>query len=1015
MNAPAITLTERILNDAAGWQVMKMAKALVETQRVVSATYTPPLLKGLVREGNTEYRSGLKVLTASNIENLCTCRPSRDFGQICAHSIAVGLATLKPIGVPIQSAPVVVEKPFPFVEGTFTDPRWIELHLVLGPNYRAGLDKNEITLGVEAARNSQRTLVRALGFSEPWTCSKRDLAILTEIYRITGGEPPGMLLCNRRQFGAILNAAKGFDRLTVARKETMSVHAESIRTELIVEETSDGGLRLRIDSNSDHFLLLDEGVQWMLDGMTWHLLEPLLPPVYQILFRQLVDIPATAVENFRTHELAGLKACFSPVEMSSIEAVAKMAEPIVELTLEGSFNQLQAVLKFIYGKQVFTFGSVSFLGITHVETNGKKLTRHQPLEESFGTRLKASGFLPPDGNLTMNLRGEHVVLQFLSSELPALQKKMTVQLGSRLKSLLARAETVRPRMEIQSSGENWFDLSVEMTSQTGGKFSAAEIQRLLSSGKTYEKRSNGSVVLFDTGALGELQEVLRDCDPQQRQPGSYRIGNMHAGFLQSALGENLHGSSSPLRKIDAPIPLQLASVLRPYQTEGISWMHFIAGNYLGGILADEMGLGKTLQTLAFLESSGGLALVVCPSSLVFNWEREAKKWTPKLRTLVIEGTQRESLFSRIPDVDLVITSYALLRRDIARYERLAFQSVILDEANHIKNPDTQNAVAAQRIRARHRFALTGTPVENSVRDIWSLANFVLPGYLGKRDDFKDRYETPIMRGGASDVQRRLANRLRPILLRRLKRDVAKDLPERLEQVAWVDLTATQMGIYRELLEQGRRKIEEASNEKNPGKSRMAALTALLRLRQACCDLRLLGLEKTDDDSSKLEMLDELVQEAIDGGHRVLVFSQFVTMLKLIRVRLDSAEIPYAYLDGSTKDRAAEVDRFQNSDALPVFLISLKAGGVGLNLSAADTVIHFDPWWNPAVEAQATDRAHRIGQTRVVTSYKLIARNTVEEKILSLQQRKRDIIDATVESEEPTFSALSVDEIRELMN
>ena len=1015
---PAITLTERILNDAAGWQVMKMAKALVETQHVVSANYTPPILKGLVREGNTEYRSGLKVITATNIENLCTCRPSRDFGQICAHSIAVGLVSIRPVAQPVavESTATPLEKPpFPFVEGHFTDPRWIELHLVLGPNYLAGLEKNEITLGVEAARGSQRTLVRALNFSEPWTCSKRDFAILTEIYRITGGEPPGMLLCNRRQFGVILNAAKGFDRLTVARKETMSVDAESIRTELIVEETPDGGLRLRIDSNSIQFLFLDEGVQWMLNAMTWHLLEPILPPAYQILFRQPVEIPATAVENFRTRELPTLKALFNPVEASSIEMIAKMATPKVELTVEGSFNQLQAILKFIYEKQVITYGSSSSSSITHVDIDGKKLTRNLSLEQSIGTRLKTAGFLPPDGNLMMNLRGEHAVLQFLSSELSTLQKKITIELGARLKNLLGRAETVRPRMEIQSSGENWFDLSVEMTSQTGGKFSAAEIQRLLSSGKTYEKRSNGSVVLFDTGALSELQEVLRDCDPQQRQSGSYRIGKMHAGFLQSTLGENLHGSSIPLRKIDAPIPPQLTSILRPYQAEGISWMHFIAGNHLGGILADEMGLGKTLQTLAFLESSGGLALVVCPSSLVFNWEREAKNWTPKLRTLVIEGTQREPLFSRIPEVDLVITSYALLRRDIARYEGLAFESVILDEANHIKNPDTQNALAAQKIRAQYRFALTGTPVENSVRDIWSLANFVLPGYLGKRDDFKDRYETPIMRGGAPEVQRRLANRLRPILLRRLKRDVAKDLPERLEQVAWVDLTATQMGIYRELLEQGRRKIEEASNEKNTGKSRMAALTALLRLRQACCDLRLLGLEKTDDDSSKLEMLDELIQEAIDGGHRVLVFSQFVTMLKLIRVRLDSAEIPYAYLDGSTKDRAAEVDRFQNSDALPVFLISLKAGGVGLNLSAADTVIHFDPWWNPAVEAQATDRAHRIGQTRVVTSYKLIARGTVEEKILSLQQRKRDIIDATVESEEPTFSALSLDEIRDLMN
>ncbi|MEO7933298.1 MAG: SNF2-related protein [Chthoniobacterales bacterium] len=1013
-----IALTERILNDAAGWQVMKMAKALLETNRVISAHYAPPILKGLVKEGNTEYRAGLKVTTATNIENLCSCRPSRDFGQICAHSIAVGLATIRPAPAaptPIQPVEKVETRPFPFIEGSFTDPRWIELHLVLGPNFRAGLDKNEITIGVEAARGNQRTLVRALGFAEPWTCSKRDWAILRAIYDFCGTEPPGMLLCNRRQFGSILNAGKGFDRLTVARREKMIVNPNSIRRELMVNETSDDEITFKLDSQKSDYLLLDEGVQWSLSEMTWQAMEPLLPPAYQILFRQQVEIPSAAAETFRTRELPTLQNLFGVNEVSSITEVEKTAVPAFELTLEGSFNQLQLVLKVIYGNQVISYGSHSFITESHVVVDGKRLKRHHAAEQSIIESLKAAEFGAVDANCVMNLRGEHAVLRFLSTQLPHLQKKAEVQLGPRLKTLLGRAEVVRPKLEIQSSGENWFDLSVEMTSQVGSSYTGAEIQKLLNSGKTYEKRANGSVVLFDVGALSELQEVLRDCEPQQRQLGSYRIGKMHAGFLQSTLGEQLSGSPATLQKVDVSIPVELQGILRPYQTEGVQWMHFLAGNHLGGILADEMGLGKTLQTLAFLQSSGGRSLVVCPSSLVFNWEREAKKFTPTLRTLVIEGNQRAPLFAKINNADLVITSYALLRRDIARYEQLAFKSVILDEANHIKNPDTQNALAAQKIRADHRFALTGTPVENSVRDVWSLANFILPGYLGRRDDFKDRYEAPIQRGGAPEVQRRLANRLRPIMLRRLKKDVAKDLPERLEQVAWVDLSDSQKSVYRELLEQGRRKIEEASNEKNVGKSRMAALTALLRLRQACCDLRLLGLEKPEDASSKLEMLDELVQEAIDGGHRVLVFSQFVTMLKLIADRMTAAEIPFAYLDGSTRDRAGEVDKFQNSDTLPLFLISLKAGGVGLNLSAADTVIHFDPWWNPAVEAQATDRAHRIGQTRVVTSYKLIARNTVEEKILSLQQRKRDIIDATVESEEPTFGALSLDEIRDLMS
>jgi SNF2 family DNA or RNA helicase len=303
-------------------------------------------------------------------------------------------------------------------------------------------------------------------------------------------------------------------------------------------------------------------------------------------------------------------------------------------------------------------------------------------------------------------------------------------------------------------------------------------------------------------------------------------------------------------------------------------------------------------------------------------------------------------------------------------------------------------------------------VENSVRDLWSLLDFVLPGYLGRREDFRERYELPISRGSQPE-RARLVKRLRPVMLRRLKQQVVKELPEKIEQVSYCDLTPEQEELYQKLRQESRRKLDELSGAKDQGRARIAMLTALLRLRQVCCDLRLLGQE-AERPSGKLEVLEELLEEAIDGGHRVLLFSQFVSMLRLIRASMDEGGIRYGYLDGQTKDRARAVDEFQQAPDLPLFLISLKAGGVGLNLSAADTVIHFDPWWNPAVEAQATDRAHRIGQTRVVTSYELIARGTVEEKILSLQQKKREMIQSTVESEEPMMSGLSMAEISDLL-
>ena len=618
-----------------------------------------------------------------------------------------------------------------------------------------------------------------------------------------------------------------------------------------------------------------------------------------------------------------------------------------------------------------------------------------------------------------------------------MQRKWEVTMGPRFSNVTAKVERVAPRVEIVGSGEQWFDLNFELTAGGDERFSASEIQRLLQLGQNSVRLKNGKVAVFDSSLLDDFQTVLRDCNPDQRQPGTYRVSKMHAGYLDAAVEDAGFACKAPEswrswarsqrgQEELKPVSLgDLESVLRSYQKHGVSWLTFLAGNGLGGLLADEMGLGKTLQMLAFLRSQPGPALVVCPSSLVYNWRREVEKFTPERNVLTLEGPNRTALFAKIPEAHIVITSYPLLRRDAQRYREFQFDTVILDEAQHIKNPDTQNAQAARVLRAQRRFILTGTPVENSVRDIWSLLDFVMPGYLGDRDDFRERYEIPIARQNSKEALGRLAKRLRPFVLRRRKHEVAADLPEKLEQVAYCELNSEQKEVYSALLRGARTKVEEAGKDR--GKARMLMLTALLRLRQAACDLRLISKGQSDIPgqsgasgdtvpgpmSGKLELFQELLEEALDGGHRVLVFSQFVSMLTLIRQELNSSGIEYCYLDGQTRDRAAEVERFQ-SGAVPVFLISLKAGGVGLNLTAADTVIHFDPWWNPAVEAQATDRAHRIGQRNVVTSYKLIARDTVEEKILNLQRKKREIIDATIENEEPLMEGLTMNEIESLL-
>ena len=468
----------------------------------------------------------------------------------------------------------------------------------------------------------------------------------------------------------------------------------------------------------------------------------------------------------------------------------------------------------------------------------------------------------------------------------------------------------------------------------------------------------------------------------------------------------------------------LESVLRPYQKHGVAWLQFLRENRFGGILADEMGLGKTLQTLAFLRSqaiAGKTArphLVVCPTSLVHNWRHEAERFTPELRPRVIHGAQRHAHWDNLQDTGLIITSYALVWRDAERYRGMEFDTVILDEAQHIKNRQTRNAQAVKSIRAEHRLVLTGTPLENSVFDLWSIFDFLMPGYLGSAQDFRERYEVPIAKSSDKAAIGRLSRRLRPFILRRLKRDVASELPAKLEQTSYCELNDTQRALYQQVLEAGRKEMLDTPGEgPGSGRSRMQVLTTLLRLRQICCDHRLLKLESHKPDSApggKVELFHELLEEVLDGGHRVLVFSQFTEMLALLRTSLEERDIAHCYLDGSTVDRPKVVERFQKGD-IPVFLISLKAGGVGLNLTAADTVFHFDPWWNPAVEDQATDRAHRIGQTRVVTRYKLIARDTVEEKILALQEKKRELTAQALGGEESFTAALTWEEIQSLLS
>ncbi|MDO8706183.1 MAG: DEAD/DEAH box helicase [Sulfuricaulis sp.] len=511
--------------------------------------------------------------------------------------------------------------------------------------------------------------------------------------------------------------------------------------------------------------------------------------------------------------------------------------------------------------------------------------------------------------------------------------------------------------------------------------------------------------------------------------GRLKLARAQAGALSAleadlgaplvwAGGERLRQLALKLRDFHGvqPVtpPAGLRTELRSYQRDGLDWLAFLREYEFGGVLADDMGLGKTVQALAYLQTekeAGRLdrpALVVAPTSLMTNWRREADRFTPGLRVLTLHGAARHHDFARIAAHDLVLTTYALLSRDAEALSAQEYHAVILDEAQAIKNPKAKAAQIVRRLKTRQRLCLTGTPMENHLGELWSLFHFLMPGLLGDERRFKRLYRTPIEKHG--DTQRRaaLARRIAPFMLRRTKEQVAKELPPKTEIVRAVEIEGDQRDLYESIRLAMNEKVRREIEKKGLARSQIVILDALLKLRQVCCDPRLLKLEsaKQVKRSAKLELLMDMLPELIEEGRRILLFSQFTSMLALIERELSAREISYVLLTGNTRDRAAPIDRFQ-SGAVPLFLISLKAGGTGLNLTAADTVIHYDPWWNPAVERQATDRAHRIGQDKNVFVYKLITQGTVEEKISALQARKQALADGLYgkpQTEGPAFTA-----------
>ncbi len=1065
---PQLEITRAFLLEIGGWRTMKEAESLLEAGRVEEVTLDPPVIYGKVRTGTSHVQARLHIGSRlSEVENLCSCRQAREYGTICPHVVALGLAYLSAKAVPDES---------PVLNGTSgsngtdasrsreTDANrqlrylpisesvdqtsLLELTVILPPKLDQSWRSGQIQVTVQAAVDGGelRPVSRFFnGGHDPYAVSETDECFLDFMTSRIEGGIADVWRIPAKNAGDMLQALVGHRNVYIGKQKRMDICHSDERSTLKVNVAGDGSLVLRMEdaANGAGDVLQCKTGQWWLQEDRLEELNG-LPLSYLGLRGKERVIPREQIAHFFQHEMSYLE------RQARVELAPECAElefiriqPEIDISLDGMLSGISCKAVARYGNDVYPIQGAEQIEVVEVEQwkpddehPRRYLIRDRAAENKVRRRILEAGFQPgkrlPE---QYTLSPESRVGYFLANTLPYWKRIWNVNYSPRMSKLMDTCDLIEPEITVHENGggQNWLSMGIDFREENGNsRLSHGEVHALLRKGHNHQRMQNGRIALLPGRAVDEFHELLKDCQVKQTQD-HIQIHRRYSGYLGQALAKNnwkfdQRSSWQPPSRLNQFETIQLSgkmeSCLRPYQKTGTSWLHYLSGNELHGILADEMGLGKTIQTLAYLEYrqncklSSQPTLIICPTSLVMNWRDEAERFTPDLRVLALQGPGRKKYLSRMDDYHIVVTSYALLRRDLEHYQEKTFDYVILDEAQFIKNRASQNAKSVKALQSDNRLVLTGTPIENSLLDLWSIFDFLMPGYLGNAKDFKTRYEIPLSKDRAPWTRRRLKQRVRPFILRRTKAEVVKDLPDKLEQISFCDLTREQKAVYQELLNQGRRMVFDHAGKNGMEKRRMAVLNMLMRLRQVCCHLDLLPTSEVKDwkePSTKLNHFMELLDQAIDGEHRVLVYSQFVSMLKLVAAALNEKNFKYCYLDGSTIDRKGEVKRFQENDDIPVFLISLKAGGTGLNLTGADTVVHFDPWWNPAVEDQATARAHRIGQTRVVNSYKLIARGTVEEKIVELQKKKKELANYTLISEESMMRHLSWDDLQDLLS
>jgi superfamily II DNA or RNA helicase len=1005
--------TEETLRKAASWQAFKEGKSLFETGMVAETKAGSSGWQGTVRMGKRLMKVSVTVKSATNIDARCPCADNQRSGAVCCHAVATGLAALKP-AVSAKPAQTTVQKSVPSPVAVVPVPWQILLPL----NWREALTRGKLsaTLATSTGEEISPADDRLSAWLAKEGVASKELLSLN----LDGPRVPEFL-------GAIADhprLAAGKDRLSIQIRagERLQLAGAYHRGDQI-QLVPDPEAGTWIDIGGSFWQVGEDSVTRVGVGS--------VPSELAATFAELargksVEIP---IHRFFNHLDSWQEWVHFP-EGSWLNTLHFLPAPAVfELSLEGSLQHLEAQL-------VVRYGSASPIppGLGKVEGLPRLVGDHCEVrdlskEEQAAKRLMAAGFAVENfssGRWVME--GEPAIIDFLTKSLPLLRKEWSVTEGERFGHVQKQVAVVSPKIEILGSGEDWLSFDLSFQTSDGVSVPAAEVRRLLLAGSGSKQVGERRLVISDDLA-NVIDPLFSDLDLRQengRFMASARSGELIREIRNKINKPQTSNELEDQFTFDSP-PTLLAE-LRPYQALGAGWMFDRVQRFGGALLADDMGLGKTVQTIALIErvfqevgKDSGVAMVVATASLLGNWRAEFAKFAPARQVRILHGASRDSERDKVQPGDVILTSYGTLARDLAYHLKRDYRIVVVDEASLMRNPDTDHAKAVSKLRASYRIALTGTPIENGVKDLWSIFRFVQPGWLGGREDFKDRYELPLATGeSARSTIERLRLKVSPFLMRRTKEQVAPELPSKLFIDEFCDLSPDQQGVYKELLVEGRKRVDAIADSGNKGAARMQMLTALLRLRQTCCDLALLGNERFNQllvarRSAKLQRLLELIEEAVSGNHRMLIFSQFQTQLREIEKCITERGWESLRLDGQTRNRQQLVDKFQQADGPPVFLISLKAGGYGLNLTAADTVVHFDPWWNPAAEAQATDRAHRIGQTRPVTVYRLLTRGTVEEKVVRLQAKKRELASAIDENGAGDAAGWSMEELESMLS